>query len=105
MKRILKLSGMMVVALVLLFSARSTQASHYQGSDLTYGFITPNTYNVVFKVYRDCTGIPLDPNYTLTIRCLNGGTSRTVTMNPTGNATIGNPYCATSGKNTCSGAS
>src|SRR5688572_6740410 len=104
MKKILRLSGMLMAALVLLFSARSTQASHYQGSDLTYGFVAPGVYQVVFKVYRDCSGATLGSSYNLTIQCANGGASRTVTMLPTGGLVNGSPYCASSGKNTCTGA-
>jgi hypothetical protein len=85
---------------------QTAQASHYQGSDLTYAFVGPNTYQVTFTVYRDCSGISLDSQYGLSIQCVNGGSSRYVQMLPTGSPTNGAPYCPSlAAGNACTGSS
>ena len=71
---------------LLFFSAAAlipsrSEASHAVAADLTYQYLSPNTYKVTFRFYRDCYGIPapttVDINYTSS--CNAGGY---VTLNP-----------------------
>ena len=51
-----------LVALILLvFTAKTSKASHIVGGDLTYQCVssTPGIYYVEYKWYRDCQGIPM----------------------------------------------
>jgi hypothetical protein len=51
-----------LVALILLvFTAKTSKASHIVGGDLTYQCVssTPGIYYVEYKWYRDCVGIPM----------------------------------------------
>lgn len=58
---------------MLLFSNKDCKASHAAGADLIYEWISGTQYVVTFKFYRDCTGIPEQPNVQLCI--LNGCTN------------------------------
>jgi hypothetical protein len=70
--------------LMLLFLAGipfSTFASHYTGTELTYKAVAPNTYEVIFKIYRECTSSPFPPTTGITVAAPGCNTGRTITLN------------------------
>ncbi|MBC7426132.1 MAG: hypothetical protein H7321_06315, partial [Bacteroidia bacterium] len=58
-----------LVLLVLFFTFLPTvKADHMMGSDIEYVCISPGKYKVITKIYRQCSGIPLN-SPTLTVYC------------------------------------
>jgi hypothetical protein len=53
----------LIVLLFLLVQSSQVKADHVVGSDVSYACTTtPGVYQVMFKIYRDCQGIPMCPN-------------------------------------------
>jgi hypothetical protein len=81
-----------LLSLILLVSVLCplvTRASHAQGADLTYKFVSYNSstgvskYYVIATFYRDCSGIPADPTMLLNITnaaCSGGSYATTQTI-------------------------
>jgi hypothetical protein len=59
MKRTLKI---WILTLLSVLFFQNLNASHVLGGDIKYIHISPNKYKVVFKLYRECTGVPLGLN-------------------------------------------
>lgn len=120
------------IAIVALFICLGwvgeVRASHAQGADLTYRFISYNagtgqmTYEVTATFYRDCSGISAPTSMPLTIfntDCAGGSYTNTVTMNkvnglpcPNGGTSTANSGCEVSqlcpnalANSTCNGGS
>src|SRR6478752_10823513 len=93
MKKILHLSSILVAFLLVCFAQRS-EASHFQGGDLTYSCVAPGTYVVNLKLYRDCSGATAPASATLNMKSPGCNNGRNVTMNKVGTTRIGDPYCA-----------
>ncbi|MDP3928091.1 MAG: gliding motility-associated C-terminal domain-containing protein [Bacteroidota bacterium] len=52
-----------VASLFMLLQLNLVKADHVVGSDVSYACTTtPGVYQVMFKIYRDCQGIPMCPN-------------------------------------------
>lgn len=47
----------LVAGLLFAFGTPNLQASHFAGGEITYDYISENTYQFTMKVYRDCDGI------------------------------------------------
>src|SRR6187431_1962650 len=101
MKNFFRLTSRLVATVLLGFMGQSSFASHFQGGDLTYQCVAPGVYVVNTKIYRDCTGSTAPTSITLKINSPGCNAGRTMTVNRTGNPTIGNPYCPSIPK-TCS---
>lgn len=89
----------MLCGLVLLLAPRAVHASHALGSDMYYVNVAPGVYQVTYRLYRDCSGIPAPWSFTLTYTGTGCGTSGTST-NSGGTFTLrrdnyydANPYC------------
>ncbi len=82
-----------------------TKATHLIGSDLKYEWVGGNTYDVYFRVYRDCSGIEITPNDAVLVIRMNKCSSPVFSqkMNLIG-ISNGTPYCSLIG-NTCSNGS
>jgi hypothetical protein len=74
--------------------AQTVSASHFMGGEITYQPVAPGVYVVDTKVYRDCTGATAPTSIQLKINSPGCNAGRTITVQRTGNPTIGNPYCA-----------
>ncbi|KAA9340924.1 gliding motility-associated C-terminal domain-containing protein [Adhaeribacter soli] len=96
MKKILNLYSLLLAVLLTGFS-RQAAATHFQGGDLTYVIIAPNSYLVTAKVYRDCTGNAANTTNTLKIWSPGCNTGRTIAMTMQGSLVTGTPYCASVG--------
>ncbi len=80
-----------IVALIICLGwVGEARASHAQGADLTYRFVSYNaatgqmTYEVTATFYRDCSGIPAPSSMTLDIfntDCPGGSYNSSVTLN------------------------
>jgi len=46
-----------LVSILNLFAVSSVRASHVAGGEITYRWVSGNTYHIVFTLYRDCHGI------------------------------------------------
>jgi len=92
---------MLLAALLFSGFSQQAEASHYQGSELTYACIAPGVYRTTLKLYRDCTGIAAPSSAVLNIKSLGCNPGRNVTMTKICGNRIGDPYCASMPK-TCS---
>ncbi|HSI89739.1 MAG TPA: hypothetical protein VK927_01420, partial [Adhaeribacter sp.] len=77
------------------------QATHTQGSELTYNCVAPNTYLATLKIYRDCQGAQAPQNATLLVKAPGCNNGRSIPMTKLGNSRLGTDYCAQLGAPTC----
>lgn len=72
MKKVLFKLSCLAFALGIL-TPFSSKASHLVGGDLTYIYDSvPNTYTVVLRLYRDCSGIAMNTSYNVCYRSTSG---------------------------------
>lgn len=83
MKKQLLLIAMLVSALIG-FMPTETKASHWAGGDITYTYLSANTYLVRLRFYRDATGIPVPATVPLCYSSSNLSFSSTLNLNPVG---------------------
>ncbi|HSI89495.1 MAG TPA: hypothetical protein VK927_00190, partial [Adhaeribacter sp.] len=88
-------------AAILAAGALQTQASHVQGSELTYTCIAPNMYVVNLKLYRDCSGATAPTTASLVLKSQGCNNGRSQAMTKVGGNSIGNLYCPQLGAPTC----
>jgi hypothetical protein len=87
----------LLLAANLFFAAGTiSYASHFQGDEITYNCIAPNTYVVTCKVYMECS-TPSPTAVTLQLKAGNCNAGRTVILPQTGISKIGDPYCSAIG--------
>ncbi|RYZ48681.1 MAG: hypothetical protein EOP49_18030, partial [Sphingobacteriales bacterium] len=67
----------------ILLSAFSTkvQASHMAGAEITYEWISGSTYKIIYRLYRDCSGIAEPTSVSCCYYATCGGPAYTVTLN------------------------
>lgn len=82
----------------LLLLSTQTRASHLAGGELRYEFNGTN-YELIFTMYRDCTGIPLPGSVTVAVSSVSQNSSFNITLQQTSN-TIASMPCP-SGTNKC----
>ena len=73
MKQINKLKLQVLLLICGLIASVSSFASHIAGMDLTYKYVSGNTYEVTAVFYRDCQGIAVNLQETLTVKSALGG--------------------------------
>ncbi|WP_400192335.1 gliding motility-associated C-terminal domain-containing protein [Hymenobacter sp. B81] len=100
MHKLLRSTPLLLLAwLLLLVSGQQAHASHVQGGQLTYKWVSGNQYRVTLRYFRDCSGIAYEDYQTLYAR--NAGCTSTpipaagYRMNLVGVPTVGTPYCPT----------
>jgi len=71
-----------VLGIVILFAASPKQlyATHISGADLTYTWISGNTFELELTLYRDCSGITAPNNVSINYRSVNCGYNLNVTL-------------------------
>ena len=89
MKKLILLS-----TFIFLFCQSSLQASHIMGGDLTYTCLGGNTYMMELTIFRDCNGIPLGNQETLSFSSSTCGTMTQTVSLLTGYPEIVTPICA-----------
>ena len=96
MKKLLQSFTLLLVACCLLGGLPAALASHIQGGQMTYRYVSGDTYEVTVSFYRDCSGIDL-PTGAITIfarQSCNATTSVTGSLTPVpGSRVTGTPYC------------
>jgi gliding motility-associated-like protein len=99
MKKILRHLWLLLVGVLITFSAQQARASHAIGGDMSYLNVAPGIYFVQYRFYRDCSGISAPSSFTLTYEATGCGASGTA---PNAGGTkdllprqsqVGNPYC------------
>ncbi|MDQ3049618.1 MAG: T9SS type A sorting domain-containing protein [Bacteroidota bacterium] len=96
-------AGTLIVFLGLALFTNSL-ASHIAGAEITYQWVSGNTYLVKLDYYRDCSGIPV-PSLTLNYRSFSCGMGPYSTaMNTLGSPVNITPVCPASAANSsCNG--
>lgn len=60
----LKLHQLITISLftlfILLLNINQSKATHATGAEISYQFVSPNTYEITYTFYRDCNGIMPD---------------------------------------------
>ncbi len=77
----------MVIALFGMLKPENTYATHAAGADISYQWISGNTYQVTCTFFRDCGGVAAPNTVTLRVRSATLGSNFTQTLqrlNPTG---------------------
>lgn len=96
MKNTLRIIALLFGWGLFLLGGHSAHASHIQGGQITYRYVSGNTYEVTVSFYRDCnptaSTLPTSVGITAVPSC--GGTAVTATLNPVGPRIIGQGYCA-----------
>ncbi|MFC5271866.1 T9SS type A sorting domain-containing protein [Adhaeribacter terreus] len=90
-----KIRNLLAGSAALLFAGitQNVQATHVQGTEMTYLCTAPGVYQVKLKWYRDCSGVMAPSTASLNIKSLGCNAGRYVTMTKVGQGVIGNPYC------------
>ncbi|MBL8002940.1 MAG: gliding motility-associated C-terminal domain-containing protein [Flavobacteriales bacterium] len=75
------------IAVILLFTGGllPARASHVSGVDISFTCISGNTFWVTLNLFRDCSGIPMDPTETIDLES-DCGQSFTLTLNQAPNS-------------------
>lgn len=68
--------------IVLMMITCSTRASHIMGGEITYTWVSGNTYNLSLTLYRDCSGIAAPSSASVVISSASCGVSLTATLTP-----------------------
>ncbi len=69
-----------MIGMLIPFNSR---ASHNVGGEITYHYTgVPNTYEITYKFYRDCSGIPAPTQISLCYSSFSCGTSGTIDLFP-----------------------
>jgi hypothetical protein len=81
MKRNIKLWTLAIFSLLFF---QNLKASHVLGGDIKYIYVSPDKYKVVFKLYRECSGVPLAlVQVRFGVSTADGNTDATITANRT----------------------
>ena len=67
--------------ILLSLSAEKANATHAMGADLTYDYLGNNTYRIMLKFYRDCSGIPAPPAPYVTVSSATCGITTYLNLN------------------------
>ncbi|MFN0203203.1 MAG: HYR domain-containing protein [Bacteroidia bacterium] len=105
-KHITIISRFLPVSLFLLFMtlALSSQASHMMGVDLSYQCVSGNTYKIILRFYRDCSGIGAPGSVNINIRSATCGYNLNVNAPQVGPAVNVSAVCQQQlGNTTCNG--
>ena len=90
------LTYLLLIGVLALAGLAPARASHIMGGQMTYRYVSGDTYEVTVSFYRDCTGINL-PTGAITImarQACNSSASVTGTLSPVlGTNTTGTGYC------------
>ena len=63
----------LMLILPMMFGAQKSHATHMMGADITYRCVEPLKFEVTFKWYRDCRGIPINNGPSIRVHCSGGG--------------------------------
>jgi hypothetical protein len=90
-----------IKSLVLLFSIcfsalTTSNASHIVGGEITYHWVSGNTYDIKLTFYRDCAGIPAPTTINMDIKSMTCATTGQVILYPQGGGVQVSPICAAS---------
>ncbi len=89
--------------LLLLFVSFQAKASHIVGGEVTYQCLGNNSYRVVVTMFRDCSGVIMQPTTNLTIRRGNGVLVGTyfIPKGPSSFINVNKPGCGSPTPNVC----
>ncbi len=100
-----RLRHLLLFFLFLIFVTK-VNASHMGGADLEYKCIGVDTFKIVLKVYRDCTGIPPNPSPQITLTPISAcSTTSSVAVTMTRTSVRPVRFMCPSQKNVCEGGS
>ncbi len=88
---------------LLLFVSFQASASHIVGGEVTYQCLGNNSYRVVVTMFRDCSGVIMQPTTNLTIRTGSGTLIGTyfIPKGPSSFINVNKPGCGVPTPNVC----
>lgn len=99
-----RMKKLSLLLLVLLSTQSLVQASHIIGGEVTYQWISGNTYQLRLSLYRDCSGIPLPLSTPIQYHSVAAGFNSFSNLTQVGSPEEVSPICAASLPNsTCNG--
>ncbi len=73
-----------IALICAVFTTSTVKASHAAGGELIYEWVSDSTYKILFKFYRDCSGIAEPATVTVCYDNTCNGTTGSVTLNKLG---------------------
>ncbi|HRH67713.1 MAG TPA: hypothetical protein PLU53_15560, partial [Bacteroidia bacterium] len=67
--------------ILMIFSTQKATATHSAGADLTYTWVSGNTYTVTVSFYRDCAGVAAPGTITLNAKSVSCNKNQNYTLN------------------------
>jgi hypothetical protein len=84
----------LLLALIFILGTTSVFATHGQGGDITYEYVSQNTYIVRLIIFRDCHGVALGTTAAINISSISGGTNQNYTLTRVGVGLDITPLCS-----------
>jgi hypothetical protein len=76
-----KFLGLLTLLTITLTIYEKSFASHILGAEITYRCVSNLKFEVTFKFYRDCRGVPFaNPTNETKVKCPGGGPSQTISL-------------------------
>ncbi len=91
-------------SMIFLFPMSST-ATHISGADLTYRWISGNTYEITLTLYRDCSGIAAPNSVTINYKSASCGSNNNITLNKVSGTGLEITQPCSTATTTCNGGS
>ena len=100
------LLGIVASLLLLLTTTFEAKATHLMGGEITWKCTSTGEYEFTFKVYRDCSGTPLTPEFSGLIQIHNYPVAGAITQIPSTQWTVVanndiSPNCSGTGSFSC----
>lgn len=96
MKTVIKVSYVICCTFILLSLPRHLLATHAMGTDITYQWVSGETYEFTLTFYRDCLGSTAPSSVTLNINSPSAcGSTASVTLSQNGAGVEVSPLCPT----------
>ena len=100
-----RLPGLSILLLYLFLLPETTSATHISGADITYTWVSGNTYTLDLTLYRDCSGVSAPNNVSVSYSSVSCNYNLSVTLNKLAGTGQEITHPCTPGLTTCSGGS
>ncbi|HRH66488.1 MAG TPA: hypothetical protein PLU53_09345, partial [Bacteroidia bacterium] len=99
----IRLHRIALCALLMLRFPVSSEATHISGADITYTWVSGNTYQLSLALYRDCSGVSAPTSVSVSYSSVSCNYNLSVTLNKLAGTGQEITHPCASGLTTCSG--
>jgi gliding motility-associated-like protein len=89
----------------ILFFIAPAKASHMAGSDMEFKCLGKDTFKIILRIYRDCNGIPINPNPQISFKTMGCTPAKSATTTMTRTLVRPVRFMCGGQKNICEGGS